>query len=143
MRFPQAYVLQSQLPSGNLAVSGAAPQTVVGVTLDSGLVGLGLAAIVFAQATTSTLTLAAKWQVLIGSTWTDVVESNNPANVVLVTGTGSAVSATKVISAPLGVFAGSRSCRCVVVSGVGSGAGGTTDYATISYDLRAPVSVYG
>jgi hypothetical protein len=145
MRFPSAYSLRTQYSTGVQGVTGAAPITVAGNALDSGLASLCLGARVYAKATTSSLTLSAKWQVLDdnGTTWIDVVESNNPANVVLVTGTGSAVTATKMISAPLAVIAGCRQARVVVLSAGGTGGGAGTDECSIAYDFRAPVSAYG
>jgi hypothetical protein len=144
MRFPQAYVTKAITPTAT-GITGAAPQTVAGATLDSGLASIVIGARVYCKATTNTLTLTAKWQVLDndGTTWIDCVESNNPANVVMATGTGSAVTATKMISAPLSVTAGSRGARVLVTSGVGVGAGAGTDEASVSYDYRAPVNVYG
>lgn len=145
MRFPQNYVYRTQFSTGVKAVSGAAPVTVAGNQLDTGLAAITCSARVYTKATTNTLTLLAKWQVLDddNATWLDVVESNNPANVVLVTGTGSAVTAIKHISPPLAVTAGNRPARVVVFSGVGTGGGLGVDECSIAYDFRAPVSVYG
>lgn len=144
MRFPQSYVTKAVTPAAT-GFTGAAPQTVAGAALDSGLASITIGARVYCKATTNTLTLTAKWQVLDndGSTWIDVVESNNPANVIMVTGTGSAVISTKMISAPLSVTSGSRQCRVLVTSGVGVGAGAGSDEAQVTYDFRAPVNVYG
>lgn len=116
----------TQQALGVTAVSGAAPQTVTGNTVIMNKVETGsLSATVYTLATTNTLTLTAKWQVSDdGSTW-----------VAQVTGTGSAVSATRVIPAPDSVY-GKRRARCVVVSGTGSGGGAGQDEANISYNYR-------
>jgi len=142
MRFPAAYALRTQLSTGVLGVTGAAPQTVAGKALDSGLASVCLGARVYAKAGTASLTLAAKWQVLDddGSTWIDCVESNNPANVVLVT---AAANVVKLVTAPLAVVAGNRSARVVVVSAGATGAGAGTDECSIAYDFRMPVSAFG
>jgi hypothetical protein len=112
--------------------SGAAPQTVAGATIavrDK----INLSALIYAKATVNTLTLTAKWQVsLDGSTWRDVYGPNRATNVVIVTGTGSAVTDTIVVQAPEAVY-GYPSVRCIVVSGVGSGSGAGSDEASITY----------
>lgn len=145
LRYPQSYVFRTQLSTGVTGVTGAAPITVAGKALDSGLASICVGARVYAKATTSTLTLTAKWQVLDddGATWLDVVESNNPANVVMVTGTGSAVTATKFLSAPLAVTAGNRQARVIILSAVGVGGGAGTDECSIAYDYRSPSTTLG
>lgn len=142
MRFPAAYAQRSQLSTGVTGVTGAAPQTVAGKTIDSGVASICLGARVYAKATTGSLTLAAKWQILDddGVTWIDVVESNNPANVVLVT---ASANVTKMLTAPLAVVAGCRSARVVVISAGATGAGAGTDECSIAYDFRQPVSAFG
>lgn len=120
--------------TGVLGLTGAAPQTGAGGTLPSCNVEPGtLGAQVYAKATTNTLTITGKWQTSAnGSTWRDCDVPNNAANVALVTGTGSAVTATKRVSAPAAAL-GQRYCRFVVVSGVGVGAGAGTDEYSIAY----------
>lgn len=120
--------------TGVAGLTGAAPQTGAGNTLASCNVEPGtLGAHVYAKATTNTLTITGKWQTSAnGSTWRDCALSNNAANVALVTGTGSAVTATKRVSAPAGAL-GQRYVRFVVVSGVGVGAGAGTDEYSIAY----------
>jgi hypothetical protein len=98
-----------------------------------GVVNGTLAALVIVDAETNTLTMAANWQVSEdGSTWYDVAgAANNPANVVLATGTaGSDASVTKVLDAPASVYAWSFA-RLVVVNGVATG--GATDTYSIQY----------
>lgn len=118
------------------AITGAAPQTGAGPTFvpeTSRPTPGTLYAEVYAKATTSTLTLTGKWQISHdNSTWIDVVPQNNAANVVLVTGTGSAVTATRAFDAPSAVY-GSKYIRFVVVSGVGVGAGLGQDEFSITY----------
>jgi hypothetical protein len=142
MRFPTAYALRTQLSTGVKGVTGTAPQTVAGNALDSGLASLCLGARVYAKAGTTNLTLTGKWQVLDddGVTWIDCVESNNPANVVLVT---AAANVTKMVTAPLAITAGNRSARFVVVSAAATGGGAGTDECSIAYDFRMPVSAFG
>lgn len=137
MRYPAANLFRAQLPTGVVGFTGAAPQTVAGNQLDSGLCTM-LCARVYAKATTNTLTLLAKWQILDddGSTWRDFIDQNNTTNTVLVTGTGSAVTTVKYINAPNGLLAGGRFVRMIVVSGVGVGGGAGTDEASVEYDYR-------
>lgn len=93
-----------------------------------------LSATFVVDAETSTLTIAAGWQVSqSGTTWTDVAYApNNPAAVVLATGTAGADAAvTKVVPAPECVAAW-RFARAVVVSGGTTGT--TNDTYTVSYN---------
>lgn len=94
---------------------------------------LGLSALVSVTAATSTLTLAAKWQVSVdNSTWLDVANgSQNAAAVVLATGTASIV--TKVIPAPDTVY-GYPFARIAIVTGVATA--GASDLFAISYSYR-------
>ncbi len=94
------------------------------------------------QATTSSLTISAKWQVAdpgASLTWVDCAGTPNAsANVVLVTGTGSAVSATLVIPAPSCVY-GKHYARLVFVSAGATGGGtGGGDQVSVSYNYRLP-----
>lgn len=138
LRYPPQYTRRSLYATGVMGLTGAAPQIGAGTTLDTGIVRDALGAIVYTKATTNTLAMTVKWQVLAddGATWLDVVESNNPAYVVSVTGTGSAVTLTKLYSAPYSVIAGNRSARCVVVTATGAGGGLGVDEFSIAYDVR-------
>lgn len=126
----------------NLAIAttgftGAAPQTVAGNTLLVENVKVGtLAANILAKATTNTLTITGKWQVSDdNSTWRDAYLPNRPANVVIVTGTGSAVTDNISVAAPDGCYS-HRYTRFIALSGVASGGGAGTDEATISYSFQ-------
>jgi hypothetical protein len=138
MRFPQQFVQQVAYPSGALAISGAAPQTVVGNQFDSGLVGRELGAVVVASITTLNLTVAAEWQVLEGSTWV-AVQSPTTATV-LQTGTGTLVTGSYYVPAPPGVASANRWARLAVISGDVSGGGAGVDSVAISYDFRGPTN---
>lgn len=133
-RFDQART--GSPPGTATALSGAAPQTGAGNKLDMSRIQPGtLSAKVAATATTNTLTITGKWQVSDNaSTWYDADLANNAADAVMVTGTGSAVAATRQIDAPAAVY-GARWSRVVVVTGVASAGAG--DEYTIGYDYRA------
>lgn len=113
--------------------TGAAPQSVNGATIATGDYDK-LSALHYAKATTNTLTITGNWQVTRdgGSTWYDVYGPNSAALVAQVTGTGSAVTATRVIDAPEAVY-GWPNARFVSKSGVGVGGGAGTDEASIAY----------
>lgn len=125
--------------TGATGFTGAAPQTVAGATLSAAALRIetgSLSANVYAKATTNTLTLTAKWQVsLDGSTFRDCYLANRPANVTIVTGTGSAVTDTITVDAPAACY-GMPYCRLIVVSGTGSGGGAGVDEAKITYNYR-------
>lgn len=135
-------LLTGSPPGAVTALSGAAPQTGAGGKVVMSKVQLGsLSAKVIPKATTNTLTITGKWQVSDnGTTWYDAALANNAANVILVTGTGSAVTVTRQIDAPPVVY-GSRYARFVVVTGVASA--GSGDEYTIGYSwrMRAPIEV--
>ena len=124
----QARTLRNQLATGVLGLTGAAPQTGAGGRLPLATVEPGsLSAKVYAKATVSTLTITGKWQASSdGTNWYDVYAANNAALVVIVTGTGSAVSATRQFEAPSGIY-GAAIGRVVVVSRGASGTGARTD----------------
>lgn len=149
LRFPQSYVNNLYLPSGSLPITGAAPIQVNGNAIDAGLASLMVAAVVSVTVTTSAVAVSGKWQVFCpppgggALAWTDVVESNNPANVTIITGTGTLATVTKVFSAPLGVVAGNRQARFVCLTTAGTGAGGTADLASIAYEFRSPTTTFG
>ena len=120
--------------------TGAAPQQVNGVTqTNTGVAAdcASLSAIVYCKATTNTLTLTVKWQVSSnGTTWYECYSQNNATLIDQVTGTGSAVTATRSISAPDAIY-GMNYYRCVVVSGVGVGGGLGVDECSIQLAWRA------
>lgn len=125
-----------RLSLGSVAVTGftgAAPQSVNGPWIPTNNIE-NLSAVAYGKATTNTLTVTFKWQVTNdgGSTTYDVYPANNAALVAQVTGTGSAVTATRTIDAPPAVY-GYTNVRLVAVSGVGSGGGAGTDEASIAY----------
>lgn len=93
----------------------------------------GLSALVSVTAATSTLTLAAKWQVSVdNSTWLDVANgTQNAASVVLATGTTTIV--TKVLPAPDVVY-GYPFARVAIVTGVATA--GASDLYAMSYSYR-------
>lgn len=121
------------------AVTGAAPQTVAGNAFPTfNAEPFTLSATGYAKATTNTLTLTAKWQGrnTVGTgTWLDIYPANSAAHVAQVTGTGSAVTATRSIAAPRSVYSIMES-RCIFVSGTGSGGGLGVDEASVSYNYR-------
>lgn len=119
-------------PLGVTALSGAAGTTNAGSTIAMCEVERGsLSALVYQQATTNGLTTTPKWQVSAdGSTWYDVKPSNNAANVVLSTGTGSAVANTVVVSAPDAVYGWAYGRAATLI---GAQTASTGDEHNISY----------
>jgi hypothetical protein len=96
-----------------------------------------LSALFVVDAETNTITIAAQWQVSDdASTWYDIAgDPQNPANVVLATGTAGADAAvTKVVPAPP-EFSGWRWVRAVARVGVTTGA--TVDTYSIAYRYLA------
>jgi len=82
---------------------------------------------------TTSLTMTLNWQVSVdNSTWIDVAHaSQNPAGVILGTGTGGAdPSVTKVLPAPPSVYAYPY-CRCGITNAGATGA--AVDTYTIGY----------
>lgn len=126
----------TQKDTGVLGLTGAAPQTGAGNSQQMIDVEVGtLSALVYAKATTNTLTITAKWQVSAdNSTFYDVYASNSAAFVAQVTGTGSAVTATRAIAALDSVY-GWRYARMVVITGTGVGGGVGVDEYEISYNF--------
>lgn len=123
-------------------VSGNANTLVAGTVTPGNTVAIGatnqkiahLAAIVNVTAATSTLTWTGKWQVSNdNSTWIDLRQSNNAANVVLATGT-SAATGDIAFDVPYAAY-GFRFTRFVLVNGVVTGAAG--DLYAISYVYRS------
>jgi|WetSurMetagenome_2_1015567.scaffolds.fasta_scaffold02064_8 hypothetical protein len=85
---------------------------------------------------TTGATIGCKWQGSSdGSTWDDIANApNNPAATVLVTGTGTALAATKAIGAPDAVY-GYKYARAVAVL-TSTTAGLTTDLWAMGYTYR-------
>lgn len=114
--------------------SVAAGTFTAGATVNSTQVRPGtLTAKYVVDAETDTITIEAAWQVSIdGSTWVDLAYApNNPAAVVLATGTAGADAAvTKVVPAPQGA-SGWRFVRAGVVNKVAEGT--ANDTYSISY----------
>lgn len=130
MRTPGTF--QSLIGTAQLFASATAPQYLYGATVQTARVALGsLSALVSATASTSSLAIAANWQVSDDtSTWYDCATMNNAANVAIITGNGTGATATKVLDAP-SLF-GWKYAR---VKCTNSGANGdaANDGATISY----------
>ncbi len=147
----QGYFKQNMSRSPSTAgtytpISGAAPQTLNGnaISIPNPLAGSGnaiaagtLSALVVADVTTSSITIAGKWQVSSdGSTWYNCASSpQNAAAVVIATGTGSLVTTSLVIPAPDSVY-GWPKARFVLTSAAASGGGAGVDEAAISYNYR-------
>lgn len=114
--------------------TGTAPQTNEGTTVPIVDVEVGtLSALVAVSAKVNTMTVEPQWRVSAdGSTWYSVKASNNAAAVVMATGTGSAVTATLVISAPDGVY-GWQYANCAVISRVAAAADSNDSYS-VSYN---------
>lgn len=115
-----------------LFTAGAAPKSLYSDVVLTNKAAFGtLACTAAVVAKTSTTTFTATWQVSDDdSTFVDCVESNNPASVALATGTGSSVTTTKSVSAPLAVY-GYKYARLKVTTAV-STADGTDDGVTFS-----------
>jgi hypothetical protein len=96
-----------------------------------------LSAIVTVDAETDTLTLAGRWQVSNdASTWLTIAHApQNPAAVVLATGTtGADAAVTKILPAPAAVY-GYKFARSTLV--VGGTTGTTNDTYSIAYAYRS------
>lgn len=138
MGFYDKYLCVKPPTATIVAFTGAAPQQINGApylpeTPDHRPVADSVYALVYAKATTNTLTVTGKWQISQdGVNWIDVVPFNNAANVALVTGTGAAVSKTVAFTSPSAVY-GAKYSRFVLVSGVGSGGGLGVDEGSITY----------
>lgn len=137
MRIPSRKYTAPAATTGNLdtvvAGGNGAGATLLSQTVTPGT----LSALFVVDAETSTITIAAKWQVSDdGSTWYDVAGApNNAADVVLATGTGGADAAvTRVVPAPTQVH-GWRYIRAVARVGVTTGA--AVDTYSIAYRYLA------
>jgi len=137
MRIPSRKYTAPAATTGNLdtvvAGGNGAGATLLAQTVTPGT----LSALFVVDAETSTITIAAKWQVSDdGLTWYDVAGTpNNAADVVLATGTGGADAAvTRVVPAPAPVH-GWRYIRAVARVGVTTGA--AVDTFSIAYRYLA------
>lgn len=131
MRSPSSYV---QVTGAATAFpAGTAPRLVNGAAIQTRLVEIGsLSALIALALTTNTITGAGRWQVSQdGTTWYNLAPSNNAANVVIATGTGSAATTTIAVEAPQGCYSWTY-VRFQAYTGVAS-ADGTADAATIGY----------
>jgi hypothetical protein len=123
------------LPLGVTSLNtGTAPQTNGGNTVNILEVEPGtLSMLFYAQAKVNLMTVEPQWQVSAdGSTWYNAKAPNNAAAVVAVTGTGSAVPGTVVVSAPDCVY-GWAYARGAAVSRVADAVDGDDEY-NISYN---------
>lgn len=123
--------------SGNLDSVAAGTVTAGGAVANAQVRPGTLGATFVVDAETDTLTIEAAWQVSDdSSTWVDAgFSANNPAAVVLATGTaGADAPVTKWLPAPAGV-AGSRFVRAAVINKVATGA--ATDTYAITYKYIA------
>lgn len=120
--------------TGTLNINGAVADTITGgpTLLMSKVTGGTLSALVTVDAETSTLTMAAVWQVSNdATTWVNALVENAAAEVVLATGTAGADAAvTRVITAPNTVY-GWRYARLSIRNGVATGT--TNDTYSIGY----------
>lgn len=120
--------------SGNL--NGVTAGTTTGVaSLSMKQVRPGTLSATYAvTAATASITLSAKWQGSSdGSTWVDIANApQNPAAVVLATGTSAALS--KCIPAPESVH-GFQFVRATIINGAETG--GATDLYAITYNYLA------
>lgn len=116
--------------------SGAAPKSINGKTVFPDFIEGGtLMAHVSVNARTNTTTIAAVWEVSKdNSTFIPARSWNNPASVVLVTGTGSDVALEVCLDAPGSVYAWPYA-RCRLVTGTGT-ADGTNDKGSVDYYYR-------
>ena len=120
--------------SGNIDGAASGTATAGAKIACSRVVPGSLSATFVVDAETNTITLAAGWEVSAdGSTWVTVANApQNPASVVLATGTsGADASVTRVVPAPSCV-SGHRFARAVVINGAATGTANDT-YA-ISYN---------
>lgn len=133
----QSRIKQQARPVSVTALSGAAPQTGAGSAFPvDAAEPFTLSATAYAQATTNNLTITGKWQARnsVGSgTWRDFYGPNGAANVVMVTGTGAAVAATRSIAAPSSIVS-VMEARFVLVTG--AEAAGAGDEYSVSYNYR-------
>jgi hypothetical protein len=130
MRSPGTF--QASNGALQLFTAGAAPKSLYSGVVQTAQAAIGtLACTAAVVAKTSTTTFTGTWQVSDdNSTFVDCVDPNNPASVAIATGTGSSVTTTKSIGAPIAVF-GYKFARLKVTTAV-STADGTDDGVTFS-----------
>jgi hypothetical protein len=122
--------------SGDLTAGPAAGATTGGTALPTIGIEMGtLSCLCTVDAETSTITLTAKFQVSDdNATWYDLAgDAQNPANVLLATGTGGADAAVdRVLPVPSQAL-GWKYVRAAVVNGVAQGAAVDTYAFTFKY----------
>ncbi len=114
--------------------SDAAGTVKAGTVIDMEQVEIGTVSCLFTvDAETDTITLEGSWQVSAdNSTWYDCPPPNNPATVVLATGTtGADAAVSKVLPLPGSAY-GWKYSRPVTISGVTTGAA-TDTYSMTNY----------
>jgi hypothetical protein len=128
MAYPPRYLTISG-GSGTLTAAPVAGTTTAGTAIATASLDRETVSCLFnVLAETNTLTLTGKFQVsLDNSTWYDLAgDAQNPANVVLATGTAGADTAvTRVLPVPPAAL-GWNWIRAAVVNGVATGAAGDT-----------------
>lgn len=134
---------QNQNASGVVALTGASPQTGVGKDVADATAGVALhriqpgtlSASVELNIKATSLTMTAFWQVSAdGSTWVQLVDANNAAQVALATGSGSDVDFGPVhVQAPMGVYAFPHARLAVVTGGSATGVAGHDNIKNIKY----------
>jgi hypothetical protein len=135
MSFPSRWRTASG-GSGDLTAAPVAGSTTGGTALPTSGIEMGtLSCLCTVDAETSTLTLTAKFQVSDdNSTWYDLAgDAQNPANVLLATGTGGADAAVdRVLPVPTAAL-GWKYVRAAVVNGVATGGAADTYAFTFKY----------
>ncbi|HTJ17820.1 MAG TPA: hypothetical protein VL494_13665 [Steroidobacteraceae bacterium] len=128
MSFPRRYFTISG-GSGDLTAAPVAGTTTAGTAIQTANIEPGSLSCLFTVlAETNTLTLTGKFQVSDdSSTWYDLAgDAQNPANVVIATGTAGADTAvTRVLPVPPSALSW-KWVRAAVVNGVATGASGDT-----------------
>ncbi len=126
--------------TGNLNTIVAGTQTGVGQVVMHYVQKDTLAALIVVDAETNGITLQADWQVSNdGSNWYACSTApNNPATVVLATGTAGADAAvTRVVPAPLAVYSGFTYARVAITNLVQTGAAADTYSVRYAYRENA------
>lgn len=137
MRIPSRKYTITGSTAGNLDGATAGTVTPAATVLMQKVTPGTLSAVYVVDAETEDITVAAQWQGSDdGSTWVDIAHApQNPAAVVLATGTGGADAAvTRAVPAPSAVY-GFRYARAAVVNGAKTGA--AVDTYDISYRYLA------
>jgi len=136
VKYPDSLTSRSLFAIGPIGFSGPPGEArIEGHALESKYVGAHLAAIVSLKVTSEDLEIRARWDVLLdGEVWAEVQPS--PAFPLCI-GDGQPKTTTKVLTAPAGVFAGNRACRCVLFcQGAEPARGLGVDEGSIAYDFR-------